>query len=389
MPMMDRLRVLCVTPSGVEGRGGIDRLYYYLRSGDLRDFTAGIDLRFGAARGNLSGALWPLAFPGRLLDLEREMRRFRPDIVHINFANRGSLWRKYAVLQLARRFGAATIVHLHDVIPLDAVSENRVAGRLFLSICRQADRVVVLGHHAEEGFGQLGVPHGKLRILLNGIPEFAANLVLPKPFGGCVSILKAGQVGERKGTDILIEALALLDERLPPDTHWRCVVAGNGEVERYRALATARGLAARVRFTGWAEADEVHALMRAADIVVLPSRSEALPLSLIEGACAGAALIASPVGNVSEVVRDGDNGFIVPRDPASLADALTGLVKDREARGRMQSASRRLYEERFTLSAFAQNLRGIYTELAASRGLSLASRPVEPCPSVPHGHGLA
>jgi glycosyltransferase involved in cell wall biosynthesis len=375
--MPDPLRVLCVTPSGVEGRGGIDRLYYYLRSADLTGSMAGIDLRFGAARGNLPGALWPLAFPRHLLALARQMRAFRPQIVHINFANRSSLWRKYAVLRMAEWSGAATVIHLHDVIPHEAVIRNRLEGRLFRSICRHADRVVALGDAGAEGFRQIGVPADKLRILLNGIPEFAAGIVLPKPVGPGVAILKAGHVGERKGTDVLIEALALLSGRLPASASWSCVVAGNGEVERYRALAAARGLATRVRFTGWAEADAVHALMRAADIVVLPSRSEALPLSLIEGACAGAALVAAPVGNVAEVVRDGENGFIVARDPAALAETLADLIRNHEVRGRMQSASRRIYEERLTLSAFAQNLRAIYIDLAASRGLGLATGPTE------------
>ena len=95
-----------------------------------------------------------------------------------------------------------------------------------------------------------------------------------------------------------------------------------------------------------------------------------LPLSLAEGACAGAALVASPVGNVSEIVRDGENGRLVARDPAALADCLAGLIADRGALGRMQVAARRHYEAALTIEAFAAHLGGVYAE-AMPQGAAL------------------
>lgn len=382
-----RLRVLCVTPSGIEGRGGIDRLYLYLRAGNGATVMNGIDLRFGAARGGASGALWPLSFPGRLLALARQMRAFRPQIVHINFANRGSALRKYAVLRLARHYGARVVVHLHDSLPETSLRQGGAAGRLFLAICQGADRVVALGHASAEAMARHGIARETIRVVLNGIPDFAADRPLPKPGRETVSILLAGRVGAHKGVNVLVDALAILAARNLAG--WRCIVAGDGEVEAFVAEAARKGIADRIRFTGWLEAEAVHDLMRDAEIVVLPSIAEALPLSLAEGACAGAALVATPVGNVAEIVRNGENGFLVSRQADAFADAIGHLIANRDALARMQVASRRHYLERLTLDAFAEALATIYRDLAVASGIVAASMPVGTTAGVSEPHELA
>lgn len=104
--------------------------------------------------------------------------------------------------------------------------------------------------------------------------------------------------------------------------------------------------------------------MREADIVVLPSLAENMPLSLIEGACAGAALVATPIAETRAIVRDGENGIIVARDPEAIAAALRGLIADPARLRRMQVASRRVYERNFTLDALGERLRALYAETA-------------------------
>lgn len=359
------LRVLCVTPSGVAGRGGIDRLYYYLRSASVP--MPGIDLRYEAARGE-AGRSWPLALPGRLLAIGRTMRRFRPHLVHVNFAMRGSAVRKLAVVWLARALGARVVVHLHDSLPLASLERGGIQGSLFLAICRRAEIVIALGQAAAAQMRACGIDPARVRVVLNGIPDFAAGRPLPKPAGATVAILLAGRIGPHKGADILLDALARLKARGVEG--WHCTLAGDGPTDAYAARAASLGLADRVRFTGWIEAETVHDLMRAADIVVLPSLAEAMPLSLAEGACAGAALVASPVGNVEEIVRDRENGRLVARDPEALARCLADLIADREALGRMQGAARRRYEAALTIETFADTLRGIYAE-AVPQGAAL------------------
>jgi glycosyltransferase involved in cell wall biosynthesis len=230
-------------------------------------------------------------------------------------------------------------------------------------LCRHASRVVVLGETYRRAFIEIvGVPPQKMMVVPNGIPDFTTNIALPKPRGATVNLVFLGEVGLRKGADVLIEALALLAQRTRA---WTCTVAGNGEVARFKSMADALGVAGMVKFTGWIDAEEVHRLARESDIVVLPSRSEALPLTLLEGACAGAALVATPVGEIPDVVRDGVNGVLVGADSRKIAAALERLITQRDILARMQLESRKIYREKFCLDAFAAALRAIYLGLRA------------------------
>ncbi len=112
---------------------------------------------------------------------------------------------------------------------------------------------------------------------------------------------------------------------------WQAIFAGTGDVDGFRARAAEAGLSGRVTFTGWLSREKILPLYRDADIVVLPSRNEVLPVCLLEGACAGAALVATPVGSVPDVMTDGENGFLVPIDDARCARDQAGGTGRRPA----------------------------------------------------------
>ena len=355
------IRVLCVTPSGPEGRGGIDRLYGYLRAAGRPSTADGVDLRYIASRGSAPGARWMLAFPGRALAFVALLARFRPDVVHINFATGGSLVRKFVLAEAARAFRTPVVLHFHGGFPLEAIAAGTATGRVFVALCRRADGVIPLGEVTRQRFIEhAGVAPERIRVVPNGIVDFAGGKVVDTGTSGPIRILFAGEVGEHKGVAVLIGALA----RLPDTTAWSCTICGNGDIARYRAIAREAGLAERIRFTGWMPIEEIHRLMREADIVVLPSLSENMPLSLIEGTCAGAALVATPGAETGAIVKDGENGWIVSRDSQEIADALARLMADRPTLARMQARSRAIYEANFTLDALADRLIAIYREFA-------------------------
>jgi hypothetical protein len=127
--MSKTIKVLCVTPNGVNGRGGIDRLYRSLREFHRSNGAGDISLTYFAARGNAPGLLWILTFPWRALCFSILLLLRRPDIVHINFATGGSLFRKYVLLRLAKRFGAKTVVHFHGQFTADDVSFRMTANK--------------------------------------------------------------------------------------------------------------------------------------------------------------------------------------------------------------------------------------------------------------------
>lgn len=358
---MSSVRVLCVTPFGPSGKGGIDRLYHYFREFIAENNVSGIDLRFAQSRGDARGNRWIATFPLILAKIGFKLSRFRPHVVHINFATGGSLPRKYAILKLAKAFGARTIVHFHGQFIEDQVAARTMPGRLFSAIANQADCVIALGKVHANAFERIGVRRERIAIVPNGIPDFATGLALPKPDNGSLAILFSGLLTENKGMHILIPALAHLRQTTD---NWHCTVAGNGDIPHFMDMAHKAGLDEKMTFTGWIEADEMLRYMRKADVVVLPSRTEALPLSLIEGACAGAALVATDVGNVRDIVEGGVNGLLVKREPEPIASALLEIATNRSRLGEMQSASRHIYQRHFTVSAFADRLRELYLQVA-------------------------
>lgn len=361
-----RTRVIIVTPVGPEGMGGIDRLYYYMREHMSVAGDAALDIRYVAARGAGGGVKWVLLFPFRLIGFLWTLLTFQPDVVHINHSTHGSALRKWAFASLAKLMGKTVTTHFHGLVAPEDYARKPFWLALFRSLCAKSDRIVILGDFFAQDFSRrFGIGPEKLVVIPNGIPDFAADLAIPKAVAKDVTILFAGEVGPRKGAGLLLEALAIL--RRQPRS-WRCVIAGNGDIPEYRSMAQMLGLKDRVSFTGWVGSEQVHALMRTADIVVLPSRIEALPLSLIEGACAGAALVASNAGASAEVAVDGRNGLIVPLQSEAIADALGRLLADPASLAKMQAESRKLFGERFRIEKFEASLAAFLR--------SMANRPV-------------
>jgi glycosyltransferase involved in cell wall biosynthesis len=316
-----------------------------------------------------------ITFPWRVVLFLARILVWPPHVVHFNFASGGSVFRKYALLRIAKLFGAKTIVHFHGQFTAKEVAARSPAVHHLVPLCRHASRIVVLGETYRRAFIELvGVLPQKMIVLPNGIPDFAADIALPKPRRAAVGLVFLGEVGLRKGVDLLIEALALLAQRTQA---WTCIVAGNGDIAHFKSMAGARGVAAAVQFAGWIDAEEVHRLSREADVVVLPSRSDSMPLTLLEGACAGAALVATTVGEIADVVQDGVNGLLIDADASALAAALERLVTQRDDLARMQLESRRIYRERFCLDAFAAALRVVYLELHSEADIE-RERPVTP-----------
>jgi glycosyltransferase involved in cell wall biosynthesis len=146
----------------------------------------------------------------------------------------------------------------------------------------------------------------------------------------------AGRLGPQKALGVAVAALVDV-----PDV--RLVVAGDGP-ERGALEARARelGVEGRVRFRGSVPRDTVLRLFRAADASVLPSAWENFPHTIVESLAVGCPVIATAVGGVPEVVRDGENGLLVaPNDPAALAAAISRFFSDAELRARLSEAAPR------------------------------------------------
>lgn len=169
-------------------------------------------------------------------------------------------------------------------------------------------------------------------------------------------VLFVGSGFERKGLGPLIEAVSRLADRRS-----QLVVAGKGEAQPYRALAERLGLAGRVHWAGPVE--RIERLYAAADAVALPARYEPFGNVHLEALASGVPMLTSAAAGGAEVIRNGENGWVVPApEPGHIAEGLEAL---RGGSAASFSARARASAEPFTYAAQAGRLTALYRQLGA------------------------
>lgn len=172
--------------------------------------------------------------------------------------------------------------------------------------------------------------------------------------------------GRVKGLDVLLQAIALLAPRFPG---LRLLQIGSwgsaqdrSESERLKQLTGELGIADRVVWLG--HRNDVNRLLQAADVYCQPSRSEGLPLAVLEAMNAGLPVVASRVGGIPEAVKDGETGLLTePESPARLADALQILIQDADLRARMGGQGEQVVRRQFDLQVRTAALVDTYEEM--------------------------
>lgn len=252
----------------------------------------------------------------------------------------------------------AEVIGCSDVILANSVEERAQLVRLYGA---DRDRIEIVPPGVEHAFFAPGDRDGARRAV--GLPESAPLLLF------------VGRIQPLKGLDVAIGALAeMADERA------RLVVVGGpsggeGEAElaRVRALAGALGVADRIT---WVAPQPHHLLStwyRAADVVVVPSRSESFGLVALEAAACGTPVVAAAVGGLRTLVDHGRTGLLVDdRDPTAFAAAVAEVLADPATAAAMGAAAA-ARAAGFTWSTAAARLRRIYGDLATRRPVDCAA----------------
>ena len=185
-------------------------------------------------------------------------------------------------------------------------------------------------------------------------------------------LVSVGRLKSPKDFHTLLNALGRLQ-----GVDYDALIVGDGpERPELAALVDQLGLGERVRLCG--ERDDIPELLGRADCFVLASRSEGLPMSILEAMAAGLPVVASDVGGVAELVVDGATGLLVaPHDATSLAEALRRVLVDVDLRTRLGAAGRRRVEERFGIERFRAAHVALYGRLLAA-SVAKGAAPREP-----------
>jgi glycosyltransferase involved in cell wall biosynthesis len=279
------------------------------------------------------GSRWLVLSRGVL----RELRRFAPDAVAVGGWNQPAFWLALAYCR-ARR--VPLLVWIESTVR-DARSEARPLALARRLMVRGAAGAFVPGTAAAEYARSLGVDLIEIAPNAVDVELFERAAVDRTGRNGC-TFLYAGRLDPEKGLETLLAAFR--------DVAGQLVIVGDGtDSVRLRELA-----GDRVRFAGPRDRDELVAEYAAADVFVLPSRSEPWGMVLNEAAAAGLPLVATEeAGAAHDLVEEGRNGFrIRAGDVESLRDRLAQLGADRAFRAAAGARSREL-AQRFTPEAWA------------------------------------
>ena len=245
------------------------------------------------------------------------------------------------------------------------LNPDKTAGQIRLQrlAYRCATRVVANSPSASAMLDAEGVPAAAVTVIPNGLDS--AAYVAREPRSALRTVITVANLRAEKDHETLIAAAATLAASYP-SLRFQIVGAGS-RLRELQAIAHARGVDHIVEFLG--HRDDVPALLAAADLFVLPSRSEAFPNGAIEAMAAGLPVVASAVGGLLDLIDDGRTGVLVPPgDPGALAGAIASLVNDPSRAHRLGAAARHEVLNRYSFERMVDAFETLYDTLLRQRG---------------------
>lgn len=291
--------------------------------------------------------------PGAVIEIGRAAQRHQADLIHAH------LTRATYMSFFAGMFSRVPVVSSVHVLTRDFAYRRLPQGNLWF---------VAVSDHLRGALLQRGVRQDRVATVHNGADLEAMGE--PSPVGSlgvraelglpadAEIVAEVGRIDEFKGQHILVQAAPQIVAARPRAYF---VLVGHAEPRVQQALwemACAGGVADRLRFTG--VRNDIPRLMREADLITLPSLTEACSMVIIEAMAMGKPVVATRAGGNLELVDDGVTGLLVERAPDAVAEATVRILQDLPGRDRMGVAARTRAEERFSARAMAQNMEALY-----------------------------
>lgn len=291
-------------------------------------------------------------FAGRL-------RSLRPAIIHFHLT--WPLACQYAIM--AGHFAGADALVATAHLYVEASLSKRVWLQQRI-LSRLVDRyLAVSGAVKDELVAKLGWPQDRIEVVHNGVilpadvPQ-SDRILLRDMTGGSreAVVLLPARLTAQKGQSVLLRAA-------PAIARAHFVFAGDGpDRAGLAALASQLGLDDRVTFLGYRQ--DVQKLIAAADLVVLPSLYEGLPLVILEAMAGAKPVVASRIPGIQEIVTEGVDGILFdPGDPRDLARGIEAILTDPDQARRIGAAARQTVARRFSAEAMGDRVGEVYAKL--------------------------
>jgi len=291
----------------------------------------------------------------------REINRKSPDIIHLQGTH--PLYCLTAILS-QRRY--PTIITVHGIMAVEMEFHlkrnfllrflSKFIEKKTLSMIRNIIVVAPqIGEiiHEMNGINTFMIP--------NGVNVNLIKKIEPAKFDKDNIIFFIGNFNERKGIDILIRAFNEVKKSISDSNLF---IAGSGEEEsNLKNLVKKLDLESDIKFLGFVKGDKKFSLIKSANILVLPSVWESLPIAVLEGMACGKPIIASNVGGIPYLVDEGVNGFLVrPGEVKELSDKIIKVLKNKKLQKSMGKASLKMSED-FEWSKIAEKTYKVYKEI--------------------------
>jgi glycosyltransferase involved in cell wall biosynthesis len=270
-------------------------------------------------------------------------------IAHVHLSERGSFVREGAIVALARHRGLRTVATIHgaDFAPFACTHRSLVS-----RVLGHADLITCLDQEALD-IAQRSAPTVRCELLAN--PAEPDEIFMPADTTDEL-VLFAGEIGLRKGADVLWRTWQLVASRRPDA---QCLMVG--PVHDYLPPD-----AERLELLSPVDHSQMRELLRRARAIALPSRAEGMPMILIEAMSLGRPFVSTPVGGIPELARAG--GLLVPvEDEIALADRLTELLAEPDLARMIGERGRKFCIETHGIDVIDARLRTFYSELTHKR----------------------
>lgn len=273
-------------------------------------------------------------------------------IVHIHSAQRSSFYRKSIFVLLSRLFGKKVLMHIHGA-EFDMFYNNSSAIiKKYIRFILNLTTILALSN---EWAKRLKKITGK-----NNIITIYNPILLPKIKSKInndkVNILFLGRLGKRKGTYDLLNSIRNLS-----GVDFELKLCGDGDVEQIKKLIFNYKLEEKIKVLGWVSGNEKEKLLESADIYVLPSYNEGLPMSILEAMTYRLPVVSTTVGGIPEAVEHGKTGFLVkPGDVKNLSKYLNLLISDKGLREKMGAEGYKKAKNTFDVKIIVKQLNEIY-----------------------------
>ena len=285
---------------------------------------------------------------------------FHPNIkiIHIHTAADNSFWRKTKFIKLAKHFNKKVIIHIHASRFKDFYNESTRKEEIkkYLNI---TDKIIVLSNSWRDWFINIGIDSTKIIVLNNIVTYPKIQQINEDP--NKIKILFLGEIGKRKGVFDILTAIAKDQNYYKDKIIFK--IGGNKNEEQLQSFIQSNNLQSFVKFEGWIAGEKKEKLLNWADIFILPSYNEGLPIAILEAMSYNTAIISSPVGGIPEIINHNKNGLLVmPGNIKEIDEAMKYCINHPEQLQIFKTINQSLIQT-FYPNAVLEHLKQIYISL--------------------------